>query len=328
MHVTPAMHQFAVDAAGSGLTVSQRVHKLVMATIGPHGIGLQYDALATLGAEQAFQQHRVNCLSYALLFVALARDVGIPAQFNEVDIPPVWDIGDDQTVLLYKHINIKIDLGFSLSQIVDVSGDEYDPSYPQEDIPDSSALAQFFNNRAVEMRMQQRYQDALRYQLRSVQMAPQIDYLWANLADLYSMAGNPRAARIAINQALMLDPGSMMDYNTAAGIYQRMGDTRKASFYGEHARSFLERNPYYHYQLALNALRARNSKTAGDEIHKAIEIQPREHRFYFLAAVIEEQRGDLQTAADDLRQALDLTSDSSQQQRYRNKFAQLAHSRG
>lgn len=325
MHVTPEMHQFAVDVAGGEPNLSMRIRKLVMSMIGPTGLRLQYDAQATLSAEEAFRQRRVNCLSYALLFAALARDLDIRAQFNEVEIPPVWDIGDDQTVMLYKHVNIKIDMAYALFQIVDVSGDEYDPNYPQHIIPDSAALAQFFNNRAVEMRMLHRYTDALRYQLRSVQMAPGVDYLWANLADLYSMTGSPKAARIAINEALALDPSSMMDTNIAAGIYQRLGDTRTSARYQARSQQFLDQSPYYHYQLALQALHSSDTAIAGEEIHKAIALQPREHHFYFLAAVIEEQRGNQQAANDLMHHALELTTDWSQQQRYQSKFARLAH---
>ena len=328
MNVTPEMERFANEAVGREADPERRIHKLVAAMNGDEGLHLQYDAQATLTAEQAFQQRRVNCLSYAILFAALAREVGIRAQFNEVDIPPIWDIGDDQTVLLYKHVNIRVDYMFPLYQVVDVSGDDYDPSYAQRIIPDSAALAEYFNNRSVEMRMQQRYADALAYELQAVQMAPQIDYLWANLADLLSTEGSPKGARIAAKEAMHLNPDSMMDYNIAALVYQRQGDTQAATQYTERAHQFLEQSPYYHYQVALKALRSHDNKKANDEIERAIDLQPHEHRFYFLAAVIEEQLGNLQAANSDMQKALKLTRSVSQQQRYQNKFAQLAGAHG
>jgi Flp pilus assembly protein TadD len=186
-------------------------------------------------------------------------------------------------------------------------------------------LAQFYNNRSVELRFQHHFADALRYQLRALQLTPQADFLWANLAGLYVLMDNAKAARIAIYQALSLDPSSMMDYNIAALVYDKSGQAQLAASYRNRAHYFLNQSPYYHYQLALAAIGQKRNDEAYDQIREAIELDPHEHRFYFLAAVILSQLGDLQLANNYMQTAIELAPTTAQAQRYQSKFARLSH---
>jgi tetratricopeptide (TPR) repeat protein len=325
MRVTPEMRSFAHRATDGRSGFAAKATALADALGDVEGRHVVYDADATLTAQQAFEQRRANCLSYTLLYVALAREVDIPAQFNEVDIPPVWDLGDDKTSVLYRHINAKLDLPTPYYRIIDVSGDEYDPAFDQRVIPDSEAMAQFYNNRAVELRLQQHLPEALRYQLRALELAPEVAYLWTNLADLYLLDGNLRAARIAVTQALKVDPSSMLSYDAAAHVYEQMGQPVLARYFHDRAQVFLDQNPYYHYQLALEALRDGNDKVAFTEGRRAILIYPKDGRFFFLMAVVLDRMGDLRLSSESLQAALKLSPDAAQQERYKSKFARLTN---
>jgi tetratricopeptide (TPR) repeat protein len=322
MRVTPEMRRFANEATVGEVSVQGKAAALAAALGDADQRHVRYDAEATLTAEQAFLQRRANCLSYTLLFVALAREVEIPVTFNEVDVPPIWDLGDDRTSLLYRHINARIDL-LREHRVVDVSGGEYDPGYPQRVIADAAALAQFYNNRAVELRLKRRDADALGYALRALELSPDAAYLWGNLASLYLQDGNPRAARIAVTQALRLDPSSMMGYDTAAQVYEQLGERHLARYFHQRAQDFLEQNPYHHYQLALVALRDGDKDLAYSETRLAIERYSKDARFYFLMAVVLEQMGKDGLASHSMRVAMDLTADPAQQARYKSKFARL-----
>lgn len=323
MHVSPEMHRYveAVMRDKSGDT--SRLYALIYALGSPAGLNLRYDSAATLTAEQAFAEHRVNCLSYALLFSALARDAGLRVRFNDVDIPPLWDLGNARTSLLYRHLNLEAQVGAAVYQVVDVSAGEYDPSFPQHIISDTEAEAQFYNNRAMELLLEERLAAALRYELRALQLAPSAGYLWANLASIYQHAQALRAARIAIDRALSLDSSALLAYETGAQIYDALHQKELAASLHRRAREFLEQNPYYHYQLALAALDRRDEAAAYDEIGQAIGIRPEEPRFLFLQALLLNRRGETQLAEDDMRTVMNLTRSQAQQERYRDKFARL-----
>lgn len=322
--VSDEMRRFAQDATRKESSISDKTRALAAALHAENGRHLRYDAEATLSAEQAFLQRRANCLSYTLLFVALAREVGIPAKFNEVDIPPIWELGDDQTLLLYRHINVRIDLSSPQYQIVDVSGEDYSPRYDQRIVSDQTALAQFYNNRAVELRLQQRRDAALRYQLRSLELLPDAGYLWANLSSLYLQDGQLRAASIAITQALLLEPRSASSYNTAADIHAQLGNARLAAYFHERALAYLEQNPYYHFQLALTALKQRDELRAYRETRQAILLDQTDPRFFFLAAELLQRFGDTEHSGAILQIALQLAPDPGLQARYRSKFGKLS----
>ena len=323
MHVTEEMRQFAQNVTRRETRTADKTTALAAALGAKDGLHLQYDANATLTAEEVFNQRRANCLSYTLLFVALAREVGIPVMFNEVDVPPTWDMGDDKTLLLYKHINARVNLSRPLYQMVDVSGDEYDPRFDQRIISDLSALAQFYNNRSVELRLQQRRAEALAYQLRALQLAPDAAYFWTNLASLYLLNGNPLAARVAVTRALTLDAASVPGTETAAQIYQQLGEHHLAAYFRERAQHFLGQNAYYHYHLALAALNEGDERLAYNETHRAIVLYPRDARFFLLAAVLLQRLGEPKLANNCMQIVIELTQSGAQQERYKNKFERL-----
>ena len=323
LRVSDEMRRFAEQATAGAVGVADRARALATALSAANGRGLDYDADASLSAEQAFQQRRANCLSYTMLYVALARELGIPAQFNEVDIPPTWDLGDDRTLLLYRHVNARIDLKSQAYQIVDVGGEDYRPHYEQRILADASALAQFYNNRAVELRLQDRLADALRYQLRALEMAPDTAFLWANLSSLYLRNGQLHAAGIAITRALALEPASVSSYNIAADIHRQLGNAALARYFRKRAQVFLDQNPYYHFQLALNALKQRDDHLAYEETRRAILLDAKDPRFFFLAAELLKRFGDLEHSGEIMRIAIQLTPDPNLQARYRSKFGRL-----
>ncbi|TXH05505.1 MAG: hypothetical protein E6R07_01465 [Nevskiaceae bacterium] len=323
MRVTPEMQRFADDATRAWSSIGGKSNALANALAGKSGLQMRYDAAATLTAAQAFEQHRANCLSYTLLYVALARKLGIPAQFNEVDIPPAWGMGDERTSLLYRHINARVDLNLKSFQIVDVSRDEYDPRYPQRLLSDAAAQAQFFNNRAVELRLQGQFPRALRYQLQALALAPDAAYLWSNLAGLYLAGGNLRAAHIAVARALQFDGEDLMTDDMAAQVFEALGQPQQAAVYHDRAQRFVDQNPYYHYQLALAALDRADEAAAFDETRRAIQLYDQDARFFFLMALLLDRQDQPNLAARSLRAALSLADDPAQQDRYRSKFARL-----
>ena len=68
----------------------QRLHTLHRAVGGSATLGLEYDPFAGGTALEAFHSQSANCLSYANLFIALAREVGLDARYQWVDVRPSW----------------------------------------------------------------------------------------------------------------------------------------------------------------------------------------------------------------------------------------------
>ncbi|WP_428310252.1 tetratricopeptide repeat protein [Hydrocarboniphaga sp.] len=321
--ISSEMRQFATDAIATAKNDPDKIRLLVDAMHSDTGLGLRYDASATLTPTEAFAQRRANCMTHTLLFIALARDIGIDARFNQVDIPPIWDLRGNNLVL-YKHINARVGASARIFHIVDLTPEEYDPNYHQWVVSDTEAAAQFFSNRAVDLQTQNQGREALHYQLRALQLAPQESFLWSNLGHLYLSIGNARAAEIAIQQALHLDPDSLSAYGTASRIYEALGQPERARIYRREAENLQKRNPYYHYQLAQRAYARHQLPRALEETKTAISLYPEDHRFLLLLGAVLNQLKQPELARKSIEAAIAMTADAPTQARYRSKLDRIA----
>lgn len=320
--VSDEMRALALEAVGRE-TVTKLKLKALTQALSFERLGLRYDPGATLSAREAFEQKRVNCLSYTLMFVAMAREAGIAARFNDVAIPPIWDLKDDQSYILYRHINLRVDTGPLMHSIVDIAMAEYDLSYPQTPISDREAYAHYYNNRAAELRFEGRFEDALRYQLHAIRLAPERPYFWDNLSQLYLQLGEVRAARISIDSALAMSPPNATAFDTAVRVYRAAGDDESASRYLRRARQMRQENPYFHYRNALASLEQQRNDAAYDDVKRAIALYPNEHRFYFLKGLLLLRMGEPRLARRSFDRAVELSADDEQRERYRNKLSAL-----
>ena len=323
LDISEEMRQFARQATSTAKNEGEKIRLLVEALHADSGLALRYDATATLTPKDAFAQRRANCMTHTLLFIALARDIGIDARFNHVDIPPIWDMRGDN-VVLYRHINARIGASQSLFRIVDLTPEEYDPAYRQWTITDTEAAAQFFNNRAVDLQAQGQARDALYYQLRAVELDPKQSFLWSNLGHLYLSIGNARAAEVSVQIALKLDPDSLSAYGTATRVYEALGERLRAQGFRRQAEHLQRRNPYYHYQLAQRAFGRDKLPLALDETKKAIALYPEDHRFFLLLGAVLNRLDKPELARKSIEVAITLTADENLRSRYRSKLDRIA----
>ena len=57
-----------------------------------HGLfDVAYTDAFTRSASGTFHDRKGNCLSYTMLFIALARAAGLDARFQVVEVPPSWN---------------------------------------------------------------------------------------------------------------------------------------------------------------------------------------------------------------------------------------------
>jgi len=317
------MTQFVASVTNGKYGKRAKLRALLQAIINPAQLGIVYDATATLTASETFRQRQANCLSFTTMVVAMVRHIGLDIQFNEVDIPAIWGQHDDSTLVLYKHVNaiVKIDLG--PQQVVDLAMEEYDVSYHQRVIPDRLAIAQYYNNRAVELLYDSRHRDSLAYFRKALSLEPEVSYLWTNLGTLYRRAGILDAADVAYGVALDIDSKDPTALSNAARLYRQQGKLDAAVAFETKAERFRMRNPYYRYRQGLNAFLDGDYAPAKGHVQAALRLHDTEHRFYFLLGAIYRKTGDLRRAEQSLRKAIELAAGPRQRSIYERKMAIL-----
>ena len=323
MDLSPEMAAFAHRAVSPGAADHIKLNELLRAVLEPGAPGLEYDAAASYTVQEVFSRRRANCLAFTNFVVALMREVGLKVEYNEVDVPYTWDMSDSNTLIMYKHINAIVRLFNKPDKVIDIAMEEYDTSYRQRKISDSLALAQHYNNRAMEYLKQENYAEAVRYMVKALSIEPGVSYLWSNLGAVYRRYGRLEAAELAYRLALQHDPSDLTAVSNAARLYEQLGERETAQALHKRAAYFREINPYYRYRLGLDAFVRREYLLALEHTGAAIRRYDKEHRFYFLQGTIHSRLGNAEQAEKNLLKAISLADNPEQNSRYRRKMGLL-----
>lgn len=312
--VTPEMATFAAIAtqgANTPLTKAVALHKALIKSEKEGGQGVKFNAKITESAPNTFAHKQANCLSFSILYVALARHLGLEAYINEVDIPPSWNMFADSSIFFMLHVNAIVrfpsearGLGKVDYVVVDLQLDQYRPSYSQRTLSSELVDAQYYSNKSTEALAIGDKEKAFLYISRALQANQRQSYIWNNLAVIYRRANLPNEAELAYQKGLEVRPNDLTIMNNLAVLYRDTNRADKAEQYLSAVRRYRQSNPYQEYSLASSALVAGDPKAALVHIQQAINIENKEKRFYQLASTIYREL-DQPSSSDDMQQQFD-----------------------
>ncbi|MFO1390119.1 hypothetical protein [Cellvibrio sp.] len=310
-HITPEMEEFARSAIRHSESYYDRVKRLHVALLSSQdtgGRGIAYNAYVTEVPSITFAQRRANCLSFTLLYVAMARSVGIHAQVNEVQIPPTWDLRNKKEMVYLRHVNVKVPISRESPNmlnnddvVIDLEMDRFRSNYRQTSISDDLAAAQFYSNRAMEYLENNNYVDTFLSLRKSISLDDRQSYVWGNLGVLYSRMNLWREAELSYLHGLKVDPEDLTLMNNLSYLYRQTGNKELADKYSRLAQKYRESNPFFQYSLALSAYNQGEYTAALDLITRAIKREGTDIRFYELAADIYGKLGRSYNQADMLK---------------------------
>lgn len=287
--LTPDMKNFAEQSVKGQRSTFMRAQALHSALLKPKsrgGAGLRYQGYVTGTPAEAFANGDVNCVSFTLLYVAMARHVGINAQVNEVDLPMSWDMRNNNTFLLLRHVNVKVRLGRDDALVVDLDMARYNPTYPQRTISDDLAAAQFYNNRAMEQVTRDNLSDGFFHLRKALLLEDGQSYIWNNFGTLLRRANLLEEAEAAYLHGLSLNARDMTIINNLMILYRYNGMPEKAEQYVRLAENYHRNNPFYRYSMAMESMENGDLTSARTRILEAINMRKNEPMFYDLAAAI------------------------------------------
>lgn len=287
---------------------------------------VEYEADATLTAAETYRQQRGNCMAFTVMMVAMARELGAEAHFNQVEVPPVWSQEGAQTFVVYRHINM-VSENLRGRRVVDFNLAAYDPVYDQRKLSDTEAFAQYYSNRGLELMQRGDKTQAFLYLRKALALRPGSADLWANLGALYSRYEKFDAAEQSYQQALQLDTRHAISMSNLERLYRREQRTELAEYYAERARYHRERNPYYLYYQARNAYEHGNFKEAKRQLRRALWKYENDHRFHFLMGLTSYQLGDIEDSRSHFVEAFSLADNPGTKQAYTRKLDYLREHR-
>jgi tetratricopeptide (TPR) repeat protein len=263
---------------------------------------LSYDAGVTRTASDTFHTRTGNCLSFTVLFVTLAREAGLDARYQMVDIPPEWSTESD-LILLSSHINALIETDVSGDFVVDFNMAELKGNYDTRIVSDSYALGLFYSNLGVDALLAGDYSTSFTRFKAAIESYPRITGPWVNLGLLYARLGEYARAEATYLRALEIEPGNRSALTNLASVYAATGDHDKAAAYSEEVRRYQQRNPYYHYSLAQRAYEERRFRETLEHLRPALRRKRNEHQFHYLRALAHAELGEQRDAERSLAEA-------------------------
>lgn len=325
MAVPPGLHVLVQEQVNApGRSQSQRLRRLIdLMSISPEGLRLEYHDDATQTVQQAYLNRRVNCLTYTLVFLALAREAGLDAYPQEIDETLSWQQRGD-IVYRSNHVNAAVRLG-AQRYVVDVGSSFVIGRHPAHIISEQRLLAQYYNNRAAQLMFQDDLPAALAHADIAIELDPTYPNTWSNTGVLRLHSGDLAGAEQAYATALSLAPEHSSALFNLVALYKRNGDQEREAQFQRRLDKVQSRDPFHQFLLAVQFERQGSHAQAIKRYQHAIRLYGGEHRFYYGLARAYAQTGNLRRARRALQRALTLASgkDEAARAQYRTMLEDL-----
>lgn len=239
--------------------------------------GYQKDWTRT--AREVLESRKGNCLSYASLFVAMARSAGLQACFLDGSrIQP--EFGPTGSVLLeVGHVLAGVQIGPDLVP-VDLSG-EPGRSDRFEILSDLEAVADYYNNRGYEIAWSRAAEGGLAredariaFEL-ATRIEPRFARAWNNLGVSHARAGDLLAAENAFRRAMQAEPGLAAAHANLGHVHSRRGNAAQAVERFTQAVAIDGNNAHYRYFLGRALASAKRHRDAIAQLERAVALDSR-----------------------------------------------------
>jgi Flp pilus assembly protein TadD len=271
-------------------------------------LAMRYDAGTTLSVSEAFDQRVGNCLTFTQIFVALAREAGLEAYFEEVAVPFTWEqMG--AAVTLNRHIAVygriaggsyEVDFGHLVAGF---------KIYEKLIVSDRRARAQFFNNLGAEAIARGEFELAIRHFNRSLMLEPYLAFVWSNLGVALMQVGEVDDAERSYLWALQVDRYDLSAMSNLVLLYDRTDRSELADGFRQRVARYRARNPYDEYLKGEEALSDERFDEAVTHLRQAVRDKPDDVRFRVALARAYRGLGKEQLARASIRKARQLSKE-------------------
>ncbi len=268
----PAIEESIERSVGRDGNAEERLHRLTL-YLNHHAFGFAYERGTTLSAREAFQRRRGDCLTYAILYVALSRFLGIDTYFVHVrEVESYYDRND----ALYASSHLAVAYGPGPNPLVmDIANElttwrmsTYAP------IDDASAVALYHNNLAVDALLNgdaARAESTLAF---LVDQRPGLAELHNNYAVTLLRQRRPREALSALERALALFPRYTPLYTNAIQAAQRADMPELARSYEAQGAEIQQGDPLFLVARGIRMYRRAEYQAAVAQFDKARDLVP------------------------------------------------------
>jgi Flp pilus assembly protein TadD len=330
--ISPAMRAY-LDSPAFGRQLRQKGqrHGLVEALYSKNDLMLEYESSKTRTAAQTFADRSGNCLSLVIMTAAFAKELGMPMRFRSVDVDSTWS----RTAGLYlnsAHVNISIGdrpvSGVRSSDrddmlLVDFIPQDEAARIRARELDEDDIVALYLNNRAAEMLVQDRVDDAYWWARAAVNKRPGMVPALNTLAVIYDRHGDATLAEQTYRAALEREPENVMVMRNLQPVLAALGKRNEAQALAQRIAGIEPFPPYYHFDKGMVALREGDYGKARELFEREVKRAPYNDEFRFWLGVSYLRLGDVKDAREQIAKAVDTSTRQEMRQVYSAKLAHL-----
>lgn len=294
-----------LDDALHGLAAAddRRLDALIDLMLSADGLRLHYVAEPTHNVADTFFTGEGNCLSFTLLFLAMAEHAGVDARPREVQVPMSWR-REGGTLFQTSHVNVLVSMP-TRRAVVDF---EPDPLlarrnsllYRGRDISRERLLAHFYNNRAAELLAAGDLDAARQWSTQALSMDPEFVQALNNRGVIENRAGQPKRAKAFYHKAVELDAGNTSTLLNLINLHAQLGQLEAADGYRTQLEQLRPQDPFFLWQIGSEYEAGGEFRRARRMYRRALSLLPGEISFLTSLANVSAKLGDL----DQARQAV------------------------
>jgi tetratricopeptide (TPR) repeat protein len=268
--------RFMAVASEAGAERSQ-MRRLVRYLVDSDGLNFQYRPTRTLSAEAAFHAREGDCMSYAMLYVAAARSLGIDVHFVRItQLPVYWE--DSGRFFTSSHLAVAFghDTWTENAMVVDFSAthtSEWRFSL-YDSIDDETAFVLFHSNRAVEYLLKDNYVEAERILHFLLERAPAAPEVYNNLGIVLMRLHRAAEATELYGQAIERFPRFVPLYSNAVTAASASGMQDLVKLWTAAGRKVAKSDPAFSFAQGMQAFRQKDYAAAAERFAQALEVQP------------------------------------------------------
>lgn len=280
------MRQFFSTRVDRRQAEAVRLQQIVVAILRPDdGLGFTYDSNGTSDARETFRRRRGSCVSFAFLVMAVAREYGLAAQFQEFETRQRWN-RFEQFLASIRHTNVRVVTSGGEVFVVDLRPDLAPPEWATDNrfvVPDKRAFAHFYSTAGFFRLVGGDVAGAQHLMDLGATCDPKSPIVWANLGNVYAETGDLAKARSCFEKSLKLDSHGELALVSLVGVLRRLGgpeELKLADKYEKRAQTLRLGNPYYHHHLAEDAQTAGDWAGVETHVRQAIKLKDDEPLFH------------------------------------------------
>ncbi|WP_373989044.1 tetratricopeptide repeat protein [Duganella sp. BuS-21] len=306
--LSPAMRDYVRYEIGNPAAGKDVRRMLFDALYRRDKLQLEYDSAITRNAAQTFEARAGNCLSLAIMTAALARELNLPVQFQQIEVDEVWSRAGN-LYFASNHVNLSLGrphternpyLAYSADTANALTVD-FIPVPPKarenaRPLTETAIVAMFLNNRAAELLAAGKIDEAYWSVRKATEVDPQFLNAYNTLGVIYQHHGNAAAAEQVLRYAHSQGPNNTIFLANLAMTLENNHQPEEAAVLRTRLAELEPYPPFYFFHQGQEAMKLGDYARARKLFERELERVPEYHEFHFWLAVANYHLGNLRAA--------------------------------